>query len=211
MVDTNFALRATFPVPGGAARKLWVVFAWNFEEVLPIGTPSDWVLAGSMACWDEYERKARGPAKPFNRKIDAGTAAQLLRRYQSVCVVAPMPAYAYDVPQLTSDPDDDLLVYDALRSGVDIFISDDQDVVPDEADGCKEYEHGASDCRRGGLRPAAAESRAARVSRPAQTGHRESIVRSAPVPLHAGGLSGERRKIQGSRGSTGLIDSYRQH
>lgn len=112
----------------------------KFEELLPIGTPSDWVLAGSQAAWDEYERKALELGPKLGGKIDAKTAAKLLRRYQSICVASPRPSYARDVPQLTPDPDDDLLIYDAIRTGVDIFISDDRHVVPKAAGGCQEYE-----------------------------------------------------------------------
>lgn len=185
MVDTNIAVRATLPIPGGVARKLWVIFAYGaatyraehlaldleelaaeqvreggvvraheaqiaeargevarLEELLPVGTPSDWVLAGSSAAWDEYERIARERAANLKRKITPAIAEKLMRRYQSVCVVAPKPAYASDVPKLTLDTDDDLLVFDALRTDVDIFISDDAHVVPVEDDGCKEYEQG---------------------------------------------------------------------
>lgn len=184
MVDTNIAIRATLPIPGGVARKLWVIFAYGaasyraehlaldlgelaaeqvreggvvraheaqiekaeaevarLEELLPVGTPSDWLLAGSAAAWDEYERIARERAANLKRKITPAIAEMLLRRYQSACVDAPKPAYVV-APQLTADPDDDLLVFDAMRVGADIFLSDDTDVVPDEADGSKEYEHG---------------------------------------------------------------------
>lgn len=185
MVDTNIALRATLPEPGGIPRKLWVLFAYGaaalrlealtsdlealvseqsrsggeiheadallgharhevarFEELLPVGTPDDLVLAGSAACWDEYERKAREVAARFDRKVDAKIANALRRRYQSVCTTAPTPAYATDVPPLTSDPDDDLLVFDALRVDADIFISQDTDVVPEADDGSRDYGHG---------------------------------------------------------------------
>lgn len=116
----------------------------KFEEMLPIGTPDDFLLAGSQSLWDEYQRKSLEIAKRLGRAITPLQAEQLRASYESICVTAPRPSYAFEVPALTTDPDDDVLVFDALRAGVEIFVSDDSDVVPDRVEGVVEYTHGDS-------------------------------------------------------------------
>lgn len=114
----------------------------RLEELLPIGTPTDWALAGSQACWDEYQRKALELASRLHRSITPRQAGLLRQQYEALCVVAPKPSYALQVPALTPDPDDDLLVFDAMRVGADIFVSDDPHVIPADADGAIDYEFG---------------------------------------------------------------------
>jgi hypothetical protein len=46
------------------------------------------------------------------------------------------------VPALTTDPDDDLIVWTALSAGADLLISDDRHVVPEDAAGSRSYDHG---------------------------------------------------------------------
>lgn len=113
----------------------------RLEELMPIGTQTDWVLAGSQACWDEYQRKALEIAPQLHRPITPRQAGLRRQEYEAICVVAPKPSYALQVPALTPDPDDDLLVFDAMRVGADIFVSDDPHVVPDDADGTVDYKH----------------------------------------------------------------------
>lgn len=111
-------------------------------ELLPYGTPSNWVMAASGYMLDEYERKAREIGKKFGRDIESGEAAALKRQLLALSVTAPDPLYVDAVPALTSDVEDDPIVFDALRVKADYLISDDKHIVPAASDGCHEHEFG---------------------------------------------------------------------
>lgn len=111
------------------------------EELLPVGTPNDWVAVGGADLFSEYERKVESVAAKLG--IDpAPDRAAARRQVEAVCVAAEPVFDPAEVPALTTDPDDDLIVWTALNAGADLLISDDKDVVPDDADGARFYEHG---------------------------------------------------------------------
>lgn len=111
------------------------------EELLPVGTPNDWVAVGGADLFSEYERKVVSVAGKLG--IDpAPDAAAARRQVEAVCVAAEPVFDRSEVPALTTDPDDDLIVWTALNAGADLLVSDDRDVVPDDADGARFYEHG---------------------------------------------------------------------
>jgi hypothetical protein len=111
------------------------------EELLPVGVPSDWVAAGGVDLFSEYERKVQEVARKLGVDPPPDSAAAR-RQVEAVCVVAEPSFGPAEVPALTTDPDDDLIVWTALRAGVDLLVSDDRDVVPDDADGARHYSHG---------------------------------------------------------------------
>ncbi len=43
---------------------------------------------------------------------------------------------------MTTDPDDDVIIWTALSAGAELLISDDKDIVPAHARGSRLYEHG---------------------------------------------------------------------
>lgn len=109
-------------------------------EVLPHGTPEDWVAVGSAPLFDEYERKLREVGPKIDPNFSDDDVRRLNRQAQAVCVAASPDFDLTAVPSLTRDPDDDAIVYSALLADVDLLVSDDQDVVPD--DEAHFYEHG---------------------------------------------------------------------
>ena len=111
------------------------------EELLPVGTPSDWVAIGGVDLFSEYERKVEEVALKLgvDRPPDPAAAR---RQLEAICVAAEAVFDPATVPALTTDPDDDLIVWTALTAGADLLISDDRDVVPDDADGARFFEHG---------------------------------------------------------------------
>ena len=111
------------------------------EELLPAGTASDRVAVGGADLFSEYERKFTEVATKLG--VDQPPDAAVARRQlEAVCVAAEPVFDPADVPALTTDPDDDLIVWTALRGGADLLVSDDRDVVPDHADGARFFEHG---------------------------------------------------------------------
>jgi hypothetical protein len=101
-------------------------------ELLPYGTPDDWVAVGSATLFDEYERKVREIGRKLDPAIADEDIPRLRRQVQAVCVAGAPPLDAReDIPTFTRDPDDDPIVFSALRGDVDLLISDDKDVVPD--------------------------------------------------------------------------------
>ena len=111
------------------------------EELLPVGTPSDWVAVGGVDLFSEYERKVAELAVKLH--VDPPPDARAARRQlEAVCVVAEPVFDRAAVPALTTDPDDDLIVWTALTADADLLISDDRDIVPDDADGARFFEHG---------------------------------------------------------------------
>ena len=106
------------------------------EDLLPAGTPSDWVAIGGVDLFLEYERKVGEVAAKL--RVDPPPDPAKARR-QAVCVAAEPSFDQDDVPALTADPDDDLIVWTALSGGADLLISDDKHMVPGEADGSRLY------------------------------------------------------------------------
>lgn len=110
------------------------------EGLLPIGTPSDWLAVGGVDLFSEYERKVEAVAAKMG--LDpAPDAAMARRQVEAICVAAEPLMDPGEVPPLTPDPDDDLIVWTALASGAEILVSDDRHIVPAEADGAQFYEH----------------------------------------------------------------------
>jgi predicted nucleic acid-binding protein len=111
------------------------------EELLPIGTPSDWVAVGGVDLFSEYERKVEVVAAKIG--LDpAPDAAVARRQVEAICVAAEPLIDPGEVPPLTPDPDDDLIVWTALTSGADLLVSDDRHIVSADSDGAQLYEHG---------------------------------------------------------------------
>lgn len=111
------------------------------EELLPVGTPSDWVAIGGVDLFSEYERKVDEVTAKLG--IDSAPDPTVARRQlEAICVAAEPVFDPGAVPGLTTDPDDDLIVWTALSAGADLLISDDRDVVPDDADGSRLFKHG---------------------------------------------------------------------
>lgn len=113
----------------------------TMEELLPVGTPSDWVAVGGVDLFSEYERKV-GPVAAKLRLDPAPDPAVARRQVEAVCVAAEAAFDPAQVPALTPDPDDDLIVWTALSAHADLLVSDDKDIVPAAEDGSCVYEHG---------------------------------------------------------------------
>jgi len=109
------------------------------EELLPYGTPDDWVAIGSAPLFDEYERKLREVGKRINPALRGEDVPKLRRQIEAICAAGSPPFDPRDAPALTRDPEDDPVVYTALLGGVDLLVSDDRDVVPDGVE--HHYEH----------------------------------------------------------------------
>lgn len=84
------------------------------EELLPYGTPDDWVAVGSAPLFDEYERKVRETGHKLNPAIREEDIPILRRQIEALCVAAAPPFDTTTSPPLTRDPTDDPLVYSAL-------------------------------------------------------------------------------------------------
>jgi hypothetical protein len=109
-------------------------------ELLPYGTPTDYVAVGFASLFNEFERKVRQAGRKFDPELRPEDAEAIRRQFESICAVAAPPFQPTDLPALTRDPEDDPIVYGALVAGCDILISDDKDIVPDGVE--KGYEHG---------------------------------------------------------------------
>ncbi len=109
------------------------------EELLPHGTPDDWVAIGSAPLFDEYERKLREVGKKINPALRDEDVPKLRRQVEAVCAAGSPPFDPRDAPALTRDPEDDPILYTALLGGADLLVSDDRDVVPDGVE--HHYEH----------------------------------------------------------------------
>lgn len=110
------------------------------EELLPVGAPADWVAIGGVDLFSEYERKI--PAVSAKLGLEPAPDPLTARRQvEAVCVAAEPIFDRATVPALTTDPDDDLIVWTALSAGTDLLISDDKDIVPADADGSRFFEH----------------------------------------------------------------------
>ena len=86
------------------------------EELLPAGVPSDWVAVGGVDLFSEYERKVEEVAAKLG--VDPPPDPAVARRQvEAVCVTAEPSFDPADVPALTTDPDDDLIVWTASAPG----------------------------------------------------------------------------------------------
>jgi predicted nucleic acid-binding protein len=111
------------------------------EELLPLDAPSNWVAIGGVDLFSEYERKVGVVAAKLG-VAPAPDPASARRHIEAVCVAAEPAFDSTQVPSLTSNPDDDLIVWTALQAGADLLISDDKDIVPADEGGSCLYEHG---------------------------------------------------------------------
>jgi predicted nucleic acid-binding protein len=109
------------------------------EELLPHGTPDDWVAIGSAPLFDEYERKLREIGKRLDPKLCDEDVPKLRRQVEAICAAGSPPFDPSEAPALTRDPEDDPVVYTALLGGADLLVSDDRDIVPDGVE--HHYEH----------------------------------------------------------------------
>ena len=100
-------------------------------EMLPYGTPDDWVAVGSAPLFDEYERKVRQIGSRFDPALSEEDAPRLRRQVEAVCVAGSPPFDPLAIPAFTKDPKDDPIVLTALLADADLLISDDADIVPD--------------------------------------------------------------------------------
>jgi predicted nucleic acid-binding protein len=109
------------------------------EELLPHGTPDDWVAIGSAPLFDEYERKLREVGRGLDRELRDEDIPKLRRQVEAICAAGSPPFEPREAPALTRDPEDDPVVYTALLAGADLLVADDRDIVPDGVE--QHYEH----------------------------------------------------------------------
>jgi predicted nucleic acid-binding protein len=109
-------------------------------ELLPYGTPDDWVAIGSTPLFDEYERKLREIGAKLDPALREEDIPRLRRQLESVCVAGAPPFASKTVPLLTRDRKDDAILYTALIGNADLLVSDDRDLVPDRHEQLWEYE-----------------------------------------------------------------------
>ncbi len=109
------------------------------EELLPPGTPDDWVAIGSAPLFDEYERKLREIGAKIDPNLRDEDVPRLRRQVEAICAIGSPPFDPRKAPALTRDPEDDPVVYTALLGGADLLVSDDRDIVPDGVE--HHYEH----------------------------------------------------------------------
>jgi len=109
------------------------------EELLPYGTPDDWVAVGSAPLFDEYERKLGEIGQVLDPRLQPEDIPALRRQVEALCVAGSPPFDPGSSPALTRDPQDDPIVYAALLADAEFLISDDRDIVPDGVE--HYYEH----------------------------------------------------------------------
>lgn len=109
-------------------------------ELLPYGVPDDWVAVGFQFLFDEYERKLREIGRKLNPKLRKKDIPPLRRQLESICTVAGPKLDNRRVPPLTPDPKDDPILFGALLGDVDLLISDDKHLVPDQREHHWEYD-----------------------------------------------------------------------
>lgn len=100
-------------------------------ELLPDGTPDDWVAIGSASLFDEYERKLREIGQKLDPALRDRDIPLLRRQLEVVCAIGAPPFDQDAVPALTQDRKDDGILYTALLGGADLLVSDDKHLVPD--------------------------------------------------------------------------------
>jgi len=109
-------------------------------ELLPYGVPDDWVAVGFQYLFDEYERKLRDKGRKLNPRVRKKDIAPLRRQLESICTVAGPKLGDRRVPALTADPKDDPILFAALLGDVDLLISDDKHLVPNQHEHHWEHE-----------------------------------------------------------------------
>jgi predicted nucleic acid-binding protein len=100
-------------------------------ELLPDGTPDDWVAIGSAPLFDEYERKLREIGQKLDPTLRDKDIPLLRRQLEVVCAIGAPPFDQDAVPALTRDREDDGILYTALLGDADLLVSDDKHLVPD--------------------------------------------------------------------------------
>ncbi len=110
------------------------------EELLPHGTPDDWVAIGSAPLFDEYERKLREVGKKINPALRDEDIPKLRRQVEAICAAGSPPFDPRDAPALTRDPEDDPILYTALLGDADLLVADDRHIVPDGVEHHFEHE-----------------------------------------------------------------------
>lgn len=100
-------------------------------ELLPNGTPDDWVAIGSAPLFDEYERKLREVGQKLDPALRDRDIPLLRRQLEVVCAIGAPPFDEDAVPALTRDRKDDGILYTALLGDAELLISDDKHLVPD--------------------------------------------------------------------------------
>ena len=100
-------------------------------ELLPDGTPDDWVAIGSAPLFDEYERKLREIGQKLDPALRDKDIPLLRRQLEVVCAIGAPPFDQGAVPALTRDRKDDGILYTALLGDADLLVSDDKHLVPD--------------------------------------------------------------------------------
>jgi hypothetical protein len=100
-------------------------------ELLPYGTPDDWVAIGSAPLFDEYERKLGEIGQKLDPALRDDDIPRLRRQLEVVCVAGAPPFDPDTVPTLTQDRKDDAILYTAFAGDADLLISDDKHLVPD--------------------------------------------------------------------------------
>lgn len=83
-------------------------------DLLPSGTPDDWVAVGSAPLFDEYERKLREIGAKIDPRLRDQDIPKLRRQLEAICAVGSPPFDPTGAPALTRDPEDDPVVYTAL-------------------------------------------------------------------------------------------------
>jgi len=109
-------------------------------DLLPDGTPDDWVAIGSAPLFDEYERKLREIGQKLDPALRGKDIPPLLRQLEVVCAIGAPPFDQDAVPALTRDRKDDGILYTALLADADLLVSDDKHLVPDGHE--HHWEHG---------------------------------------------------------------------
>lgn len=99
-------------------------------ELLPTGTPDDWVAIGSAPLFDEYERKLREIGRKLDPALRDEDIPRLRRQLEVVCVAGAPLFDPETVPPMTQDRKDDAILYTALTGEADLLISDDKHLVP---------------------------------------------------------------------------------
>ena len=111
-------------------------------ELLPSGTPDNWVAIGSRPLFDEYERKLREVGTRLDPHLRKEDVPLLRRQMEAVCAIAAPPFADSVVPVLTADPKDDPILYTALSAKADLLISSDKHLVPDRKEELWEHDAG---------------------------------------------------------------------
>jgi predicted nucleic acid-binding protein len=109
-------------------------------ELLPDGTPDDWVAIGSAPLFDEYERKLREIGQKLDPTLRDKDIPLLRRQLEVVCAIGAPPFDQDAVPALTQDRKDDGILYTAVLSDADLLVSDDKHLVPNRHEHHWEYD-----------------------------------------------------------------------